>query len=214
MPHQREAPLEDSGIHVISVFTRATLPVNVGVQRIRVDGRIIDNAKQRTIALSVGTLDTSCGNVRFGSSLMLMLGRVRGRPIARREVCPYDLAHKLLRAHSSLHKGTAGWTWAKMFSGHWGNGFFSKKGIDQWSFEVMLFEGARDWRAGHSGAGDERDWCSAREREYITSVSGHQLLLLILSRFLKIRRRDCWHREREALLAYGWNPDLLLVWTS
>ena len=40
---------------VISVVTSATLRVNVRVQGILLDGRIIDNAKQKTIALSVET---------------------------------------------------------------------------------------------------------------------------------------------------------------
>ena len=55
MLRRREIPSEDSGGPVISVVTWATLRVNVGVQGILVDERIIDNAKQRTIALSVET---------------------------------------------------------------------------------------------------------------------------------------------------------------
>ena len=69
----------------------------------------------------------------------------------------------------------------------------------------MLFEGARNWQGGHSGVGDERDWGSAREYEYIPSVSGHrdEEHLYLGSQFLKIRKHDCGYREREALLAYG-----------
>ena len=92
MLRRREISSEDSGAPVISVVTWATLRVNVGVQGILVDERIIDNAKQRTIALSVETQDISRGNASSCSSLLLMLGRVwemaKGQPITRPGVCP------------------------------------------------------------------------------------------------------------------------------